>query len=169
MSSTDPTPATRLAWPAELRHCVTRSAEETQEFGRRLARALPRPALVILNGELGSGKTTLVKGIAEGLGVAREEDVASPSYTLIHEYSSPTATLHHIDLYRLETSPQLATLGLEDILSGGVQESSLVAVEWGGKFPLFERLPRLVVTFTATGTATGDEAREIDAEWRGGA
>lgn len=141
-------------WLAPFRHFTSHSPEETLDFGRRLARALPRPALLVLSGDLGAGKTILAKGIAEGLGVARADDVASPSYTLVHEYRSAADTLYHLDLYRLEQNEQLATLGLEDILPGGVAQGSVVVVEWGAKFPLFARLPRIVVALTATGDAT---------------
>ncbi|MGH9472628.1 MAG: tRNA (adenosine(37)-N6)-threonylcarbamoyltransferase complex ATPase subunit type 1 TsaE [Terriglobales bacterium] len=151
------------SWPAELRRFVSRAPEETLAFGSRLARALPRPALLILAGSLGAGKTVLAKGLAEGLGVAQADDVASPSYTLIHEYRSAATAFYHIDLYRLETSPQLETLGLEDILPGGPSEGGVIAVEWGAKFSLFEGLPRLLVQFTVA----ADDSREITTEWRG--
>lgn len=151
----------RVAPPAPF---LAATEEDTKNYGRRLAAHLPRPALIILTGDLGAGKTTLVKGLAEGLGVAREEDVASPSYTLIHEYEGSGVTLHHIDLYRLEGSRQVETLGLEDVLPGGAREASVVAIEWGAKFPLFRRLDRLVITLAP---AAG-EAREITADWRRG-
>lgn len=105
---------------------VTHSPEETVAFGRELARQLQPPCLVLLEGELGAGKTTLVKGLAAGLGVAREEDVTSPSFTLVHEYGGQPK-LYHVDLYRIESVRELATLGLEDLLG----PQSTVIVEWG--------------------------------------
>jgi len=107
---------------------VTHSPEETVAFGRDLARELQPPCLALLEGELGTGKTTLVKGIVAGLGAAREEDVTSPSFTLVHEYGS-AAKVYHVDLYRVEDARELATLGLED-LEG---QDATVLVEWGEK------------------------------------
>ena len=107
---------------------VTHSPEETIELGAELARQLPQPCLLVLEGELGSGKTTLVKGIVSGLGVARQEDVTSPSYTLVHEYGTEQK-VYHADLYRVEGARELATLGLEDLL----EQEATVIVEWGEK------------------------------------
>jgi len=107
---------------------VTHSAEETIELGTKLARQLPQSCLLILEGELGSGKTTLVKGIVSGLGVARQEDVTSPSFTLVHEYGTDPK-IYHADLYRVEGAREQATLGLEDLL----EQEAMVIVEWGEK------------------------------------
>ena len=109
---------------------TTHSAEETIALGRRLANELPSPGLVLLIGNLGAGKTTLVKGIAEGLHAAPADDVTSPTFTLIHEYGDPPK-LHHIDLYRLEEARQVAALGIEELLDG----ESVVVIEWGERFP----------------------------------
>ena len=111
---------------------VTRSPEETIELGRSLARELQPPVLVVLLGELGTGKTTLTKGLAAGLGAVREEEVTSPTFTLIHEYGRggrDATRIYHVDLYRIENARDLATLGLEDLLS----ENAVVIVEWGEK------------------------------------
>lgn len=107
---------------------VTHSAEETIELGAKLARQLPQPCLLVLEGELGSGKTTLVKGIVSGLGVARQEEVTSPSFTLVHEYGTERK-VYHADLYRVEGLREQATLGLEDLL----EQEAMVIVEWGEK------------------------------------
>jgi len=114
---------------------ITHSAEETIALGRKLAGWLSPPKIVLLRGDLGAGKTTLVKGIAAGFQAASEEDVTSPTFTLVHEYRGPEATLFHIDLYRVDTQRQLETLGLDDLIS----ESSILLIEWGEKFPRFER------------------------------
>ncbi|HEY1462497.1 MAG TPA: tRNA (adenosine(37)-N6)-threonylcarbamoyltransferase complex ATPase subunit type 1 TsaE [Terriglobales bacterium] len=111
------------------------SADETIALGRKLAETLAPPKLVLLRGDLGAGKTTLVKGIASAFGAAEEEDVTSPTFTLIHEYRGPQATLYHIDLYRIDTPRQLETLGLDDLMG----ENSLLLIEWGEKFARFER------------------------------
>src|SRR5437763_11628173 len=110
---------------------ITHSAEETIAFGRTLAGLLVPPKMVLLRGDLGAGKTTLVKGIAAAFGAAAEEDVTSPTFTLVHEYRGPRASLYHIDLYRVDTPRELETLGLDDLRS----ENSILLVEWGEKFP----------------------------------
>ena len=107
----------------------THSEEETIELGRKIARELPQRAVVLLIGNLGAGKTTLAKGILCGLGVANPEDVTSPTFTLIHEYGGGRA--YHVDLYRLDTAHQIATLGLKEILD----REAIVLVEWGERFP----------------------------------
>jgi tRNA threonylcarbamoyladenosine biosynthesis protein TsaE len=117
----------------DARELTTHSAEETVAFGRTLAELLSPPKIVLLRGDLGAGKTTLVKGIAEGFQAASEEDVTSPTFTLVHEYRGPRANLYHIDLYRIDTPRQLETLGLDDLVSA----NSILLIEWGEKFPRF--------------------------------
>jgi len=117
------------------REITTHSAEETIAFGRTLCELLAPPKLVVLRGELGAGKTTLVKGIAEAFQAASEEDVTSPTFTLVHEYRGPRANLYHVDLYRVDTQRELETLGLDDL----VAPNNILLVEWGEKFARFER------------------------------
>jgi len=112
-----------------VRSFESRSEEETIELGRQIARELPRRAIVLLIGNLGAGKTTLAKGILSGLGAAEPDEVTSPTFTLIHEYGGGRA--YHIDLYRLDTPQQVATLGLEEIFD----REGVVLIEWGEKFP----------------------------------
>ena len=119
----------------ETREFVTHSPEETIALGRSLAAWLAPPKIVLLRGDLGTGKTTLVKGIAEGFRAALEEDVTSPTFTLIHEYRGPGADLYHIDLYRVDTPRQLETLGIDDLIA----ENSVLLIEWGEKFARFVR------------------------------
>lgn len=114
---------------------ITNSAEETIAYGRMLAADLTPPLTVLLRGDLGAGKTTLVKGIAEGFGAVTADQVTSPTFTLIHEYRSPRAVLYHIDLYRIETERELETLGLDDLLA----PDSILLIEWGEKFPRFQQ------------------------------
>ena len=111
---------------------ITHSAEETIALGRELALTLKDARIVILRGDLGAGKTMLVKGIAEGLQAASQEDVTSPTFTLIHEFHGPEVNLYHVDLYRIETERELATLGLDELFA---EEDNLVLLEWGEKFP----------------------------------
>ena len=111
----------------------TRSEAGTLAMGERVAEILlPAPKLIVLRGDLGAGKTTLVKGIAEALGAAEISDVTSPTFTLVHEYAGPKVRLYHLDLYRLETERELLTLGLEEMVE---EPDALVLVEWGEKFP----------------------------------
>ncbi len=125
----------------------THSAEETIAFGRSLAAELSPPLMVLLRGDLGAGKTTLVKGIAEGFEAALAEDVTSPTFTLIHEYRGPRATLYHIDLYRIDSERDLETLGLDDLLA----PDCILLIEWGEKFARFERDRDVEVTLERVG------------------
>jgi tRNA threonylcarbamoyladenosine biosynthesis protein TsaE len=117
------------------REFTTNSPDETIALGRELASLLAPPKLVVLTGDLGAGKTTLVKGIAEGFQAASQEDVTSPTFTLIHEYRGPAVTLYHIDLYRIDTQRELDTLALDDLM----EESSVLLLEWGEKFERFRK------------------------------
>ncbi|HTA25929.1 MAG TPA: tRNA (adenosine(37)-N6)-threonylcarbamoyltransferase complex ATPase subunit type 1 TsaE [Terriglobales bacterium] len=119
----------------DQREFITHSPEETIALGKTLVSLLTPPKIVLLRGDLGAGKTTLVKGIAAGFGAAAEDDVTSPTFTLVHEYRGPGANLYHIDLYRVDTPRQLETLGLDDLIS----ERSVLLIEWGEKFPRFVR------------------------------
>jgi len=136
---------------------TTHSSADTIEVGRKLARLLKPPQLLILRGDLGTGKTTLVKGIAQALDAAEADEVTSPTFTLLHEYDGAQdgkpVKLYHLDVYRLEGERQLETLGLDDLLT----PDALVLVEWGDKFKSIRK--------KATGeillTAEGGDARKI--------
>jgi tRNA threonylcarbamoyladenosine biosynthesis protein TsaE len=114
---------------------TTHSAEETTELGRQLAADLTPGSVVLLRGDLGAGKTTMVKGIAEGCQAAKADDVTSPTFTLIHEYRGPEVTLYHIDLYRIDTQRELDTLALDDLMA----PQSILLIEWGEKFERFDK------------------------------
>jgi len=126
---------------------TTRSAAETVALGRKLAAKLKPPKLVVLRGELGAGKTTLVKGIAEGFQAAAQEQVTSPTFTLVHEYRGPGANVFHVDLYRVDTERELETLGLDDLFD----ERSVLLIEWGEKFARFERERDAEIVLERTG------------------
>lgn len=113
------------------RELITHSSDETIERGREIGASLKPPILVLLSGELGAGKTTLTKGIVTGLGAAREEDVTSPTFTLVHKYQG-RARVYHVDLYRISGFHDLETLGLEDLFS----EEAVVIVEWPDRLTL---------------------------------
>jgi tRNA threonylcarbamoyladenosine biosynthesis protein TsaE len=142
---------------------ITHSAEETITFGRRLAAELSPPLMVLLRGDLGAGKTTLVKGIAEGFEAALADDVTSPTFTLVHEYRGPRVTLYHIDLYRIDTERDLETLGLDDLLA----PNCILLIEWGEKFPRFERDKNLEIILEQAGEErAGENDRRIQVTTR---
>jgi tRNA threonylcarbamoyladenosine biosynthesis protein TsaE len=135
---------------------ITASEDETIALGREIARSLPRRAVVLLIGNLGAGKTTLAKGIVSELTGAETEDISSPTFTLIHEYGG--ARVFHIDLYRLETAEQVATLGLDEIFDREV----VVLIEWGERFPELIPKDRYEIRLEAT-----DDQRRIEIVKRG--
>jgi tRNA threonylcarbamoyladenosine biosynthesis protein TsaE len=132
---------------------VTHSSAETIEVGRKLTALLVPPKFLILHGDLGAGKTTLVKGIAEALDAAEPDEVTSPTFTLVHEYEGTRENngkrtpvrLYHLDLYRIESERQLETLGLDDLQT----EDSIVLVEWGEKFPSVVKRSQGEIVMTA--------------------
>jgi tRNA threonylcarbamoyladenosine biosynthesis protein TsaE len=111
--------------PLPTRSLITESAEETEQAGKRLGPRLRPGDLLLLVGELGSGKTTLVRGLAQGMGV--KGDVMSPTFQLVRVYPGPVP-LAHVDLYRLNDPTELGDLGLDELLDEGV-----VVVEWGDR------------------------------------
>lgn len=113
------------------REIITHSSDETIERGREIGAQLKPPALILLSGDLGAGKTTLTKGIASGLGAAQVDEVTSPTFTLVHKYEG-RALVYHVDLYRIGDAHDLETLGLEDVFS----EHAVVIVEWPEKLSL---------------------------------
>ena len=135
----------------------TQSEEETIALGERLAKELPSPSVVLLIGNLGAGKTTLAKGIAQGMGVAATEEVSSPTFTLIHEFGDPVS-LYHIDLYRLDEPAEVASLGLDEIFT----RDAVVLIEWGERFPELMPEDRIEITLRRL----ENEEREINVRAR---
>jgi tRNA threonylcarbamoyladenosine biosynthesis protein TsaE len=132
---------------------ITHSAEETTQWGREFAKRLRPPVLVLLTGDLGSGKTTLTKGIVAGLGAASEDEVTSPTFTLVHVYgAAPAAKVYHADLYRIENFHDFETLGLEDIFA----TFAIAILEWSERFPLQSPWPQMAVKLEHLG---GDARR----------
>ncbi len=131
---------------------TTRSEEETVALGAELAREWTPPRCVLLIGNLGAGKTTLAKGVAEGLGAAAADEISSPTFALIHEHGE--GLLYHVDLYRLETEEEVASLGLEEILG----RRAVVVMEWAERFPRLLPEERIEVRIETL----GDETRRID-------
>jgi tRNA threonylcarbamoyladenosine biosynthesis protein TsaE len=129
----------------------TASEAETIALGERLAGELPPRGVVLLIGNLGAGKTTLAKGIVQGLGAAPAEEVSSPTFTLIHEYGA--GRVYHVDLYRLDEPRQVATLGLDEIF----ERDGLVLIEWGERFPRLLPADRIEIRMRTL----ADDEREI--------
>lgn len=129
----------------------TQSEDETIAAGEKLAAELPPKTVVLLIGNLGAGKTTLAKGIVKGLGAAQPDEVSSPTFTLIHEYSP---SVYHIDLYRLDREDQVATLGLDEIFD----RTAVVLIEWGERFLRLMPEERIEIRLRAT----EENSREID-------
>ncbi len=133
---------------------LTQSSADTVAVGRKLVDLLKPPQLLLLRGDLGTGKTTLVKGIAQALDAAEPEEVTSPTFTLLHEYDGTRkgkpVKLYHIDVYRLEGERQLETLGFEDLLT----PDALVLVEWGDKFKSIRKRATGDIVITSEGGDT---------------
>ncbi len=140
------------------RQFITHSADQTIELGKKLgaewaAERMPRPRLILLIGDLGSGKTTLTKGVVAGMGAAPENQVTSPTYTLVQEYGErEDAKVFHVDLYRIEDPREVASLGLDDLFS----RDSMVLVEWGEKLPSLAGRQRVEIHLECL---RGDERR----------
>lgn len=130
---------------------ITHSAEETIAWGQEFAKRLAAPVLVLLTGDLGTGKTTVTKGIVSGLGAASEDEVTSPTFTLVHVYGRP-AKVYHADLYRIESFHDFETLGMEDMFT----TPSIVILEWSERFPLQTPWPQIRVRLEHAG---GDARR----------
>jgi len=134
-----------------LEEIITHSAEETTDWGRVFAKRLSPPLLVLLSGDLGSGKTTLTKGIVGGLGAASEDHVTSPTFTLMHVYGS-REKVYHADLYRIENFHDFETLGMEDIFL----DPAIAILEWSERFTLRTPWPQIRVRLEHLG---GDNRR----------
>jgi len=136
---------------------TTHSGADTVEVGRKLVRLLKPPQLLVLRGDLGTGKTTLVKGIAQALDAAEPDEVTSPTFTLLHEYdgarNGKPVKLYHLDVYRLEGERQLETLGLDELLT----PDALVLVEWGEKFKSIRKKSTGEIAISSA----GGDARKI--------
>jgi len=131
---------------------ITHSAEETRHVGQRLAKDLQPGTILSIKGELGSGKTVFVQGLALGLGVPETVYVTSPSYTLINEYPG-RCRLFHADFYRLESFSDFDDLGLDEIMEG----SGVMAIEWPERLP--DHFPKSDIIVKIK--IIGDDEREI--------
>ena len=122
--------ATREDILEKTRTLRSSSRDETIRIGKRIGRHLKAGDVVALTGELGAGKTHLIKGIAAGAGIRETDRVTSPSFTLLQEYPGKIP-FYHVDFFRLNLEEESETLGLEDVLG----KNGITAIEWAGKFP----------------------------------
>ncbi|WP_088891036.1 tRNA (adenosine(37)-N6)-threonylcarbamoyltransferase complex ATPase subunit type 1 TsaE [Leptolyngbya ohadii] len=133
------------------------SADATHQFGYRLGQFLPAGTVLLLEGNLGSGKTTLVQGLGQGLGVT--EPIVSPTFTLISEYPEGRIPLYHLDLYRLEPI-EVADLHLESYWDGAEFPLGIVAIEWAERLP---ELPTAYLQITLTPIEQGGRLAQLTA------
>ena len=133
---------------------ITGSTAETRALGEKLARRLRPGDVLLLEGDLGAGKSELTRGIAKGLGVT--ETVTSPSFTILNVYESGRVPLYHFDWYRLESSEELYELGMDEYLGG----DGVAVVEWPGRCP--DAVPEGAVRIRIT--AAGENERMIESE-----
>ncbi len=131
----------------------TNSSDQTIARGKEIGATLTPPLLVLLSGDLGAGKTTLTKGLASGFGAATEEEITSPTFTLVHRYSGGRAPVYHVDLYRIDGTRDLYTLGLDDVF----EERAIVIVEWPDRLTVQHDWPVMRVHLEHV----GDDARRI--------
>jgi tRNA threonylcarbamoyladenosine biosynthesis protein TsaE len=131
---------------------TSRSPAETQAAGVRIGRGLPVPSVVLLIGSLGSGKTTLTRGIAEGLGVADPSIVSSPSFALVNIYQGGCCPVYHVDLYRLTGRRDFDTVGLDEFLGS----RGVTIVEWGERLRMGVE-PAVIVELSDR----GDDVRSL--------
>jgi tRNA threonylcarbamoyladenosine biosynthesis protein TsaE len=136
---------------------TTRTAAETQDLGRRIGAVLRAGDVVVLDGELGTGKTVFAKGIALALGI--NEPVVSPTFTVVREYDAPTP-LVHVDVYRLDHLQELHDVGFDDL----VGSDAVTVVEWGDRVSALLPADRLDVHLELGG---GDDERSVSLEAAG--
>jgi tRNA threonylcarbamoyl adenosine modification protein YjeE len=127
--------------------------DSLEAWGRALGAVLPRPACLAFEGDLGAGKTTLVRAIAAGLGVRDLESVTSPTFSLVQEYDAPRGPVVHVDLYRLRSPAELEALGWEEI----VDRAPVLLVEWPDR--AFGTLPSDTITVSLSHDADNPERR----------
>jgi len=132
---------------------ISDSEDQTYNFARQLAQSLTIPAHILLFGDLGAGKTVFAKGLADGFGISNVDEVSSPTFTLINQYSG-RVRIYHIDLYRIETG-ELDGLGLEEIFD---DPNAAVIIEWADRLGSFET-PGATRVFLSY---VDDRSRKID-------
>ena len=132
---------------------TTHSVTETQQLGHTLGARLEQAFIIALSGELGSGKTAFVQGLARGLDISEKYYITSPTFTLINEYPGRQRLLH-VDLYRIEHISELEDIGLDEVL----HQDAVIAIEWADKLSGDTLSDHLSIQFKLT----GEESRQID-------
>lgn len=132
---------------------TTHSVTETRQLGQTLGAAIRQAAIIALSGELGSGKTAFVQGLAKGLDVSENDYITSPTFTLINEYTGRHC-LFHVDLYRIEHISELEDIGLDEVL----HQDAVIAIEWADKLSKDTLSDHLALQFKIT----GEESRQIE-------
>lgn len=122
---------------------ITKSFEETQKLGYDFAKTLKRGAMVCLYGDLGSGKTTFVQGLAKGLGIKKR--IISPTFVIVRSHKLEVGSFYHIDLYRIESERNLEELGIEEIINN---KNNIVAIEWAEKLKNYLSQKRIDIKFS---------------------
>ncbi|WP_416674264.1 tRNA (adenosine(37)-N6)-threonylcarbamoyltransferase complex ATPase subunit type 1 TsaE [Egbenema bharatensis] len=147
-----PIPTSGFTLPDPFIHPLTLglpNADATRQLGISLGKTLPAGSILLLEGNLGSGKTTLVQGIGQGLGI--KEPIASPTFILLNEYPEGRIPLYHFDLYRLDPS-EVEALCLETYWSGGEYPPGIVAIEWADRLSYIPpNALKIQLTYTALG------------------
>ena len=132
---------------------ITNSAKETKEVAKNLSKTLKAPRLLALYGNIGSGKTTFVQGLAAGLGIKKR--VLSATFVFVREYQLDNKKMFfHVDLYRLDSSRDIATIGLSDILK---TRNAIIAIEWPEKIEKLLPASTIKINFNTT----GEKSRKI--------
>ena len=137
---------------------LLRQAQATRDLGQSLGEHLPPGSLLLLQGDLGAGKTTLIQGLGLGLGIP--EPIVSPTFTLVNEYHEGRIPLYHLDLYRLEPA-EVASLYLEQYWGGTENPPGITAIEWS------ERLPQNPPAYLLIALRHLAQGREVVLTWRG--
>lgn len=122
---------------------ITQNSKKTQDLGRDFGKVLERGDVVCLYGDLGSGKTTFVKGLAEGLGI--KEKIISPTFIIVRSYKSGVRSFYHIDLYRVESEKYIEGLGIEEIINN---KNNIIAIEWAQNLMSFLPQKRIDIKFS---------------------
>ena len=136
------------------RRILTQSPQETMDFAREFAQELRPGSIVALIGDLGSGKTTFMKGLARGLGLEDENAVKSPTYVIMHIYPTPIP-LYHFDLYRLESASELDAIGFEEFIH---DPKAIVCIEWADRAAKW--IPK--TAYNVRLTSVSEKKREIE-------
>ena len=134
---------------------ISKSEKDTINFAKDFAKNLKVGDIIVLSGELGSGKTKFVQGILENFGMANE--ISSPTFTIVNEYNSPTINIYHFDVYRLEDSDEFYAIGGDEYFSKGI-----CIIEWGEMIENILPKPYTKITFSKSNDDVNYRELEIE-------